>query len=81
MPKFRIVECVGCIAIVDETYNSEETPGLHPDTPGVVKFKMGILVDNPRCPTCGHCDGMHWEVPAVTREKFAEECRQMNAEN
>lgn len=63
LPRFYIDRRGGCIAVLDRTLaDPEHYPGLHEDTPGVVWFRLGILVPNPPCPTCGHSVGTHWEV-------------------
>ena len=71
----------GCVAVRDRTLDlpRDECPGLHPDTPGVVRFWRGELVWH-ECPTCGHRTSSHG-VPSETVEAADKLCEELNATN
>lgn len=76
--RYYIDERSGCIAVRDRTKDGD-SPGLHPDTRGVVQFWMGFQ-ETVKCPTCGHQAQGAWTVPPETRGAAEQLAATLNGE-
>ena len=81
MERYYVDERVGCIAIRDRTLVDPEDSGLESDSPDVIKFWMGELVESWPCPTCGHSAEIHWTVKEEDKQAAEELCKQLNLDD
>ncbi len=76
--RYYVDERIGCIAVRDRRMDSEDEPGLDPDTVGVVKYWHGEREEVELCPTCHHRRPSRWILPDKIKKEAHELCDSMN---
>lgn len=77
--RYFVDERTGCIAVRDHKNTDPEYPGLHPDTPGVVKYWSGHPAFE-TCPLCKDRRQVGYEVDETARTQAREYCNKLNAD-
>ena len=79
-PRYYVDERVGCIAVRDRQNTDPDYPGLHADTPGVVRYRRGEL-NRQTCPHCHQEMNGAWMISEADRLDARAECARLNAED